>query len=280
MRIKSEMIGRYHEQIKKLSEQAAKRYEAIIQGIKDAWSSTEQEALVEQLTQLADDILASYGDAAATVSANLYAEIAEMSGILHGGVQIADPMAHDRVKRKIEKLLDQYQAEDFFDYEGFLEALKSMIRSAVRGQAGRTITDQVDKDAERYGARYARVPMGAETCAWCIMLASQGFVYKSEKSATFKKNKKTGIRASEHFHDNCDCIVVPVFGNNPEIEGYDHREYLAIYEKYQSRGPGDNTVATLNNMRRGMYDKYKDRRNLLRRQNYARKKRAREQSSE
>lgn len=279
MRIKSETIGRYHSQIKQLSEQAAKRYEAIINGIKDAWSSTEQEALVEQLTQLADDILASYGDAAATVSANLYAEIAEMSGILHGGLQIADPMAHDRIKRRIDKLMGQYQDGEFFDYEGFLEALKSMIRSAVRGQAGRTILDQVERDSDRYKVRYARVPMGNETCAWCIMLASQGYVYKSEKSALYRKGKSGFRSAAEHFHDNCDCIVVPVFGDG-SIEGYDPDEYLAIYQKYQSTGPGNNTVATLNNMRRGLYADYKDRRNLLRRQNYARKKQAREQSSD
>lgn len=210
MKIKSETIGRYHEQVKKLSEQAAKRYEAIINGIKDAWSSTEQEALLEQLTQLADDILASYGDAAATVSANLYAEIAEMSGILHGGVQIADPMAHERIKGRINKLLNQYQMDDYFDYEGFLEALKSLIRSAVRGQAGRTIIEQAERDSGKYEIRYARVPMGNETCAWCIMLASQGYVYKSKESASYKKNKYGLRSAAEHFHDNCDCIVVPV----------------------------------------------------------------------
>ena len=65
--------------------------------------------------------------------------------------------------------------------------------------------------------RYARVPTGTETCPFCVMLASRGFVYLSE-------------RAARHAHPGCDCRVVPGFAGETEVEGYDldglYRQYI------------------------------------------------------
>lgn len=64
--------------------------------------------------------------------------------------------------------------------------------------------------------RYARVPDGAETCDFCLMLASRGFVYQSEAAAS-------------HAHSGCDCRTVPSWGTRG-VEGYDPR---AIYGRWQ-----------------------------------------------
>lgn len=75
--------------------------------------------------------------------------------------------------------------------------------------------------------RYARVPTGAETCPFCIMLASRGFVYHSEAAA-------------RHAHSGCNCVVVPCFDSyyagtsrrfsaSAVIEGYD---LDGLYRKY------------------------------------------------
>jgi hypothetical protein len=65
--------------------------------------------------------------------------------------------------------------------------------------------------------KWARVPTGAETCAWCLMLASRGFDYNSESAAS-------------HNHEGCDCKVVPSWDKSPEVQGYNEREY---YNRWQ-----------------------------------------------
>lgn len=78
--------------------------------------------------------------------------------------------------------------------------------------AGETVKFNAGRDKRR--VRYARVPTGAETCQFCIMLASRGFVYHSEAQAG----------QDGHYHDNCDCRVVPSF-NGGGVEGYDADAY-------------------------------------------------------
>ena len=81
--------------------------------------------------------------------------------------------------------------------------------------------------------RYARVPDGAETCDFCLMLASRGFVYHSEELAG-------------HAHANCDCRVVPSWKAGG-VEGYDpdelHRRWQdAIDEKAAERAERNGTT--------------------------------------
>ena len=74
-------------------------------------------------------------------------------------------------------------------------------------------------NAKRDGLRYARVPMGGETCSFCAMLASRGFDYRSAKTAG----------EGNHYHKNCRCKVVPGF-DGMEVEGYDPDEW---HERWQ-----------------------------------------------
>ena len=83
--------------------------------------------------------------------------------------------------------------------------------------AGRTTTQNAAEQDPRK-PRYARVPVGAETCAWCLLWASRGFVYKSEETAHFKRS-----------HFKCDCQVVPSW-SGARIRGYDHAPYERMYE--------------------------------------------------
>jgi len=52
------------------------------------------------------------------------------------------------------------------------------------------------------------------------MLAGNGFVYRSEETA----------RDASKRHTSCRCIIVPGFGGNPQIEGYDPMFY---YDQYR-----------------------------------------------
>ena len=82
------------------------------------------------------------------------------------------------------------------DYEMKLSAANSTIENGRR---------------DKRKPRYARVPTGAETCDFCLMLASRGFVYRSESTAF-----------ASHVHSSCDCRVTPGW-EGMEVEGYDPR---------------------------------------------------------
>ena len=74
------------------------------------------------------------------------------------------------------------------------------------------------------GLRCARIPQGPETCKFCIMLASRGFVYADEAKAG-KYDK---------FHDDCDCRIALGF-DDAGIEGYDPDE---LYQKWKELESG------------------------------------------
>lgn len=104
------------------------------------------------------------------------------------------------------------------DVDGCIEQLLLRIDYEIKRGAGTTVLNAGMSDPIK--PRYARVPTGAETCDFCIMLASRGFVYHSETSAGMLN----------HWHANCDCRIVPGFGKNPQVDGYDPDEWYAMYE--------------------------------------------------
>lgn len=105
------------------------------------------------------------------------------------------------------------------DVDGCVEQLLQRIDYEIKRGAGTTVLNAGQRDPIK--PRYARVPTGAETCEFCIMLASRGFVYHSETSAGML----------DHWHANCDCRVVPGFGKEPKVDGYDPDEWYAMYEE-------------------------------------------------
>lgn len=69
---------------------------------------------------------------------------------------------------------------------------------------------------------WARVPTGAETCGWCLMLCSRGPVYHSAYSAGAQLEDYLALQDydagqglsrddMDEWHPGCDCKVVPVF---------------------------------------------------------------------
>lgn len=74
-----------------------------------------------------------------------------------------------------------------------------------------TAEDHRDETAAK---GWARVLTGADNCPFCVMLASRGPVYSSADDAgridaTTKWADAQGYLNS--YHDNCDCLVVPVY---------------------------------------------------------------------
>lgn len=107
---------------------------------------------------------------------------------------------------------------------------------------GQAVMFQTQRDPLK--PKWARVPAGTETCSFCIMLASRGFVYHSEGKAG----------SDGHYHPYCDCRIVPGFdgmgveGYNPDSlyarymdcadtldEGWLHRRYDGLSEEERSK---------------------------------------------
>lgn len=61
-----------------------------------------------------------------------------------------------------------------------------------------------DGKARVYPIGWARVLTGRSSCGFCVMLASRGPVYSSVHHAGKGQGR-------DKFHNNCDCVVVPVY---------------------------------------------------------------------
>ena len=99
-----------------------------------------------------------------------------------------------------------------------LSRLTNGARKLISDSGRATVQHAAEGDPK--SPRYARVPTGAETCAWCMLWASRGFVYRSAETAHFKRS-----------HFKCDCQIVPSWSKKPRIKGYDHTQYERMYEQ-------------------------------------------------
>lgn len=123
--------------------------------------------------------------------------------------------------------------------ESFINLCGERIDYETRRAANECVAYNAKRDPRR--PKWARIPAGAETCQFCIMLASRGFTYQSEEVAS-------------HAHANCDCRIVPSWDKSPEVQGYDPKLYYDMY-----KNPGD-------------YPELQEARNARRRELYAEKK--------
>lgn len=133
-------------------------------------------------------VMPGYTALAAQASADLYDAVREASvGEALGAVAESGyrPEATDgAVRAGVQKIVDGKPVEAFNDY--VLQRADYEIRRA----ANYCVTANGARDPLK--PKYARVPTGAETCDFCLMLASRGFVYHSTSSA-----------AVDHTHYAC-----------------------------------------------------------------------------
>lgn len=212
-----------------------------------------RELLIEDLYQTR----LYWSDAAGLAACEFYDKIItnrENTGMFNSAQlpdQISRKMCADSIRALAKYLFEGNQQK-------FIEKVLENAHNGIRRYANDTIMMNTRRDGMK-GVRFARVPVGAETCAFCIMLASRGFVYYSKESAT----------GNGHVHPNCDCKIVPGFDGDV-IEGYDPSVYEGIYNA-GNKGRGMND--TINNIRRDiLYPVHKDHINQVKRSWYARNK--------
>jgi len=141
-------------------------------------------------------------DQAAVLAAEFYDGLRELElGARMGAVAVSgrEPEATEGAVRAFaQKLVDG-------DADAFVRMCCDRLDYEVKVSAARTVLRNGRRDSSK--PRYARVPTGAETCDFCLMLASRGFVYQTEAAAS-------------HAHAGCDCRTVPSW-RAKAVEGYD-----------------------------------------------------------
>ncbi len=211
-------LNEYDSRVQALGDAA---YEAVSRRV-SSFLETFPGASVAEVREFTIEVVtaavAAYGDAAAACAADLYDQMAEAAGASVSPAILDTSDVGEFIEEQI-----RYQAVKLVsgDAHGFVEMAARKAKAQTQRRANSTMTRNVKRD----GVRYARVPMGGETCTFCLMLASRGFVYKSAKTAG----------EGRHYHDNCRCKVVPQFGKGgraTKVEGYDPDELYEQWKKF------------------------------------------------
>ena len=109
------------------------------------------------------------------------------------------------------------------EYDAILAQLQRRVGFETKRASHRTLYACGARDPKR--PQFARIPQRTRSyaagCPFCQTLASRGFIYLSERTA------------SVHVHDDCKCEPVPSWEESPRVEGYDPRDYDAGYEKFK-----------------------------------------------
>lgn len=216
------LIDNLTDAINALSEEAQARVMSVVERLD--WSDiAEARKMVVQALRIELEASTQY---AAQLSAEFYdLTRAESIGEAMGATALSgyNPDATEgAIRAGVQSIVDGKRLEVFYGF------VRSRVDYEIKRAAGNSMFENGMRDPLK--PRFARVPTGVETCAFCIMLASRGFVYHSFKTAG-------GL---EHYHPSCDCRIVCGWDTYPngtsrrlsastEVEGYD---VDALYDKY------------------------------------------------
>ena len=174
--------------------------------LKGLEARTQRDLLLETVPALVE----RHGDIAATAAAEWYERVRlKDTGQAHYEAVLAECFPSQAVQDSIRWKAGVLWGEP----EQMARFLMNATDRWVKYSGRATIMQNVSRDH----ARYAIVPQG-KTCAWCTMLASRGFDYRSMDAA----------RASMHEH--CDCQPCPQWdAKKTIIAGYDPD---AMFDQY------------------------------------------------
>lgn len=184
------------------------------------------------LLELIPELVGRYGASAETIARDWYAEHRAEVG-LTGRYRVEAPpssITPERVQNKV-----RYLAGDLWtaDPGAMLGDLSLAVNKYVR-QPGR---DVIAYNAKREGARWARVPTGAKTCSFCLVMASRDAVFVSKRAAGDQ-----GRGVGDRFHGKCDCEVVMIGRHDDYPPGYLPDDFYQKYEVASDRAAKDPEV--------------------------------------
>jgi hypothetical protein len=205
-----------------LANEASAEFSRFIKSL----NATDYWPLRDEIFNFADTLIRQYGGAAALNAAEFF-EL--QTGV--GNALASESINIDSLDTSLRYAIAQarYDALE----ENPLNAVNKNIWRQTRNYAHQTMIDNARKNK----MMFARVPTGAHTCAFCMMLASRGFVYYSKQSAG----------EMMQFHNDCDChIVAGVDG----VEGYDPDALYSDYRDSRENADSGNYKDVLAQMRK------------------------------
>lgn len=219
MRLSRKVLDAYNAAIKKQGDNAENAARMAI----EAWLEENPGATVAETREfsiaLMNEVGALYGNAAGDVAYALRDMVAEAAGVELEPVDYEYAPDAEYVGRAAH-----YQAGKLAegDARGFVDGIAESSRYFAERGANETAAALGEADGRRLGrrVRFARVPTGATNCPFCLMLASRGFVYRSELSA---------LNAN---HPHCHCRIVEGF-DGMEVEGYDPDAFYRQWQKLE-----------------------------------------------
>ena len=231
----------YKNKLAAISDEAAKKLETWL-----TWKGGYQNVERGDLIAMAYGLITKYSEASASLAAEMYDEIATISGATVPAAEVADSATYGEVAKAINGVTKKVTTDN-------------NLGNVVARYVKRAGADTTLKNVERDGAQFAWIPAG-DTCPFCLMLASNGWQYQS-------KNAIKNGHAS-HIHANCDCTYAVRFRSDQNVQGYNPDEYLRLYQSADGNTPAEK----INSMRRVKYRIDRDKINAQKREAYAERK--------
>ena len=188
----------------------------------------------EELVLLLQALLDVYGPAVTEISLDWYGEIRPSTRSSLEPAVVVPEGSSQRLDR-----LSRYAAGlAVVDLGKTVRTVAGTLKQEILQGPRESLLQTADTD--RTYPRFARVPRGAKTCAFCSMLASRGWVYRSADLAG---------GASHRYHNSCDCRIVPDW-KGESLDGYDpdrsYSRYInarrAVEEEYGEKSPPDTVI--------------------------------------
>lgn len=237
-------VHSYSNRVKALTDKAVSELARDIASIDSSDPYTRAVAIRRNIAHYAE----KYGMSAQELGAQWYEFCANKAGV-NVDSAVVDEIDFSRIDSYFQEVIRPYEDGEMEWDEAQRRSLDA-FENIMKGFTREPIIKNLDRDernsrrryrqTDRAAARagYARVPVG-ETCAWCLMLASLGYYYRSELTALGPD--------PDHYHAHCDCIAVPYHGPDA-IQGYEdeYEMYFDIYatarDDYRSGNYSDDTA--------------------------------------
>ncbi len=219
--ISQKYLNRYREEVEGAKADASNYVKAVMQAYMIVNPAADVAELRDQAIQTLQDGLYVFGDQAKRTANELFETLAQQNNS-DATTQIYDNIDSAQLEGKVRYYANELKSGNT---NAFVDDCANLMGYYVKREA----FENMRKNCNKNNIRYARVPSGRETCPFCYMLASRGFVYWTKEKAGQQLH-------GNEYHVHCDCIIVPGFGvesginQDAQIEGYYPNQ---MYDRYK-----------------------------------------------
>lgn len=186
-------------------------------------------------------LVSTYGDVAASAAAEWYRQVRveetgeDFDALTFGSFDPDKAFGSVEAQQQFAHGEKQFAVLDETNMQQLQAFIEGAMQRWITYYGRETVARNVKRDPKR--PRWARVPSGLKTCAFCELLASRGFVYHSKETAG----------ALKQWHSHCDCMIVPSWDKElAHIAGYDPDAYYKRYQQAYALAQADKDVSANN----------------------------------